>query len=307
MEFFNNKNFKKVGGIYNFEIKDEKTLKVRDFYKVDPFPNYEIDDNKLTILNAGDANQFTKNLKEFIDHKKIVLEIGAGTSQLSNYLSIGNNNLLIAFDGNLESLKIGNTFCEKNNIINVKFVCGDIFDDIFQENTFDVILCNGVLHHTKNSYEAFKKSVRWLKTNGYIVLGLYNKIGRFRTFFRKWMYKIFGEKYLMIFDPVLRKINKKSKRKINAWIKDQYNHPLERSHTFDEVLKWFKEENVEFINSLPQSTIFEKTNREEVFINLFQKEKKGNFFERILSQIFMIFQHEGSEGGLFIFIGKKCS
>jgi len=305
MELFNNKDFKKVNEIYNFEIKDEKTLKVRDFYKVDPFPNYEIDDNKMTILNAGDANQFTKNLKKFIDHKKIVLEVGAGTSQLSNYLAIGNNNLLIAFDGNLESLKIGNTFCKKNNIKNVKFICGDIFDDIFQESIFDIILCNGVLHHTKNSHEAFKKSVKWLKINGYIVLGLYNKIGRLRTFFRKWMYRILGKKYLMIFDPVLRKINKKSKRKINAWIKDQYNHPLERSHTFDEVLKWFKEENIEFISSLPQSTIFEKTSREDVFTNLFQKRKKGNFFERILSQIFMIFQHEGSEGGLFIVIGKK--
>ena len=305
MELFNNKDFKKVDEIYNFEIKDEKTLKVRDFYKVDPFPNYEIDDNKMTILNAGDANQFTKNLKKFIDHKKIVLEVGAGTSQLSNYLAIGNNNLLIAFDGNLESLKIGNTFCKKNNIKNVKFICGDIFDDIFQESIFDIILCNGVLHHTKNSHEAFKKSVKWLKINGYIVLGLYNKIGRLRTFFRKWMYRILGKKYLMIFDPVLRKINKKSKRKINAWIKDQYNHPLERSHTFDEVLKWFKEENIEFISSLPQSTVFEKTSREDVFTNLFQKRKKGNFFERILSQIFMIFQHEGSEGGLFIVIGKK--
>ena len=305
MELFNNKDFKKVDEIYNFEIKDEKTLKVRDFYKVDPFPNYEIDDNKMTILNAGDANQFTKNLKKFIDHKKIVLEVGAGTSQLSNYLAIGNNNLLIAFDGNLESLKIGNTFCKKNNIKNVKFICGDIFDDIFQESIFDIILCNGVLHHTKNSHEAFKKSVKWLKINGYIVLGLYNKIGRLRTFFRKWMYRILGKKYLMIFDPVLRKINKKSKRKINAWIKDQYNHPLERSHTFDEVLKWFKEENIEFISSLPQSTVFEKTSRADVFTNLFQKRKKGNFFERILSQIFMIFQHEGSEGGLFIVIGKK--
>ena len=30
MELFNNKDFKKVDEIYNFEIKDEKTLKVRE-------------------------------------------------------------------------------------------------------------------------------------------------------------------------------------------------------------------------------------------------------------------------------------
>ena len=302
---FKNNNYTVNEGIKIFNSLNATTKKVISFYKDDPFPNYELSDNKQTILEKGNKNMFTSNLKKFIGYNKKILEVGSGTCQLSNYLSIGNNNQITAFDANYSSLKTGLDFAKKNEIKNVDFVCGDIFDDHFKDEYFDIILCNGVLHHTKNSHEAFKKSVKWLKINGYIVLGLYNKIGRLRTFFRKWMYRILGKKYLMIFDPVLRKINKKSKRKINAWIKDQYNHPLERSHTFDEVLKWFKEENIEFISSLPQSTVFEKTSREDVFTNLFQKRKKGNFFERILSQIFMIFQHEGSEGGLFIVIGKK--
>jgi len=39
--------------------------------------------------------------------------------------------------------------------------------------------------------------------------------------------------------------------------------------------------------------------------NYFRKNIAPNFFERIFIQISMIFTKFGSEGGLFIFIGKK--
>ena len=39
---------------------------------------------------------------------------------------------------------------KKNKIENVKFVNADIFDDVFNDETFDFIWTNGVLHHTKN-------------------------------------------------------------------------------------------------------------------------------------------------------------
>ena len=41
--------------------------------------------------------------------------------------------------------------------------------------------------------------------------------------------------------------------------------------------------------------------------NLFEKNSKGTYFERILQQILMIFSRHGSEGAIFIFIGKKKS
>ena len=92
----------------------------------------------------------------------------------------------------MKSLKIGNDFAKKSNIKNINFIRGDIFDKIFQEEAFDFVLCNGVLHHTKNPYEAFSSIAKCLKREGYILVGLYNKIGRFRTKFRKILYKIFG-------------------------------------------------------------------------------------------------------------------
>ena len=56
MKSFLKKEFINKDGIFSFEIKDEKTKKVTDFYNEKPFPNYKNDDNKQTILNKGNKN-----------------------------------------------------------------------------------------------------------------------------------------------------------------------------------------------------------------------------------------------------------
>jgi len=297
---FKNNNFKLIDDISDFSIKDTITLKVKEFYEKFPFPNYKIDDNKYTISEIGNKNLFSKKLKKFIGSKKTILEVGSGTSQLSNYLAIGNNNQVCAFDTSMSSLKLGKKFATQNKIKNVSFVRGDIFDDIFEENIFDFVLCNGVLHHTKNPSLAFSNISKCLKKEGYILVGLYNKIGRVRTKFRKILYKIFGRKIVMIMDPVLRKIGKSSKDKIEAWIRDQYEHPLETAHTFDEVLDWFKKNNIEFVDSIPSCSI-----SNDLKENFLEETDKGTYLERIFQQFFMIPSQFGSEGGLFIFVGRK--
>ena len=298
---FNN-NFILRDGIVDFNLKEPVTLKVGNFYEEDPFPNYKINDNKHTILQIGKRNIFLKELKKFIGFGKSLMDIGSGTCQTSNYLAIGTNNQIYAFDSSFHSLKLGKEFSDKNNIKNIKFVRGDIFTKNFKAESFDFIWCNGVLHHTKDPYEAFKCIIPSLKKNGYILLGLYNKFGRFRTKFRKYVYKFFGKKIIVKLDPVLRNIPNDSQDQINAWIKDQYTHPVEYTHTFDEILRWFKMNNIEFINSIPECSFFENTKK-----SFFEKKSKAVFVERILQQLFMIFSRSGSEGGLFIFIGKKIS
>ena len=298
MENFLKKKYENIDGILSFDIKDSETNKVTNFYKETPFPNYKENDNKQTILEKGNKNFLANQFKKFIGHKKNVLEVGCGTGQLSIYFSIGANNNIVGLDPTIESLKLAKNFSDKNNITNIKFVNADIFDDVLSDNYFDLIWCNGVLHHTKDPYGAFEILVKSLKKEGYVLIGLYNKIGRLRTIFRRYIFKFFGRKILDKIDPTLRNLKFDEDEK-NAWIKDQYTHPIESLHTIDEVLSWFDKNNITFISSIP-STDFDYD-----YNDIFKKKSPGTFFSRMFNQILMIFNSLGSDGGLFVLIGKK--
>jgi len=298
MESFLKKNYKNIDGILSFEIKDIDTKRVTNFYKETPFPHYKENDNKHTLLEKGNKNFLANQFKNFIGHKKNILEVGCGTGQLSIYFSIGTNNNIVGLDPTLESLKLAKNFSDKNNIPNVKFVNADIFDDVLSDNFFDFIWCNGVLHHTKDPYGAFKILIKSLKKEGYVLIGLYNKIGRLRTIFRRYIYKIFGRKILEKIDPTLKNLKLDEKEK-HAWIRDQYIHPIESLHSIDEVMIWFKKNNISFVSSIPSADF------DFNYIDIFQNKSSGTLFSRISNQIFMLFNSLGSDGGLFVLIGKK--
>ena len=286
--------------IVKFNINDKTVNKIIDFYEESPFPNYEEKDDKSSISHKGDKNYLASEFKKFIGFNKNVLEVGCGTGQLSLYFAIGNNNKIFALDPTLASINLGKKFSEENKINNVKFINADIFDDVFNNEVFDFIWTNGVLHHTKNPKLAFDIISKYLKKNGYILVGLYNRYGRIRTLIRRFLYKIFGKSIVMILDPTLRNIKKENKEQIKSWIRDQYEHPVESLHTLDEVLHWFKKNNIKFINSIPKCTV------EDQYSNsLFTKSSNGSIISRFFSQISMLFNNLGSDGGLFVVIGKK--
>lgn len=299
MEFLK-KKFENKNDIISFKISDSKTKKVAEFYKITPFPNYKENDDKQSMLEKGNSNTLARQFKKFIGYKKKVLEVGCGTGQLSIYFALANNNEIIAFDPTIESINLAKNFSKKNNIQNIKFVNADIFDDVLTDNYFDFIWCNGVLHHTKDPYKAFEIVSKSLKNNGYILIGLYNKIGRIRTIIRKYFFKLFGLKFLEIFDPTLKNL-KVSVNEKKAWIKDQYFHPIESLHTLGEVLNWFKKNNIEYINSIPTCDFENYENYEK----LFEKKSEGDSYSRFFNQLSMVFNKLGSDGGLFIVIGKK--
>ena len=180
---FLNDGYKVIDGIYTFEIKDNTTKLVSNFYDEAPFPHYDEKENKDTILTKGNMNIIASQLKKNFLFNKNILEVGSGTSQLSNYLAIGSNNKIFALDATFKSLKLGKDFSSSSNIKNVTFVHSDLFSDTFKDNVFDVVWCSGVLHHTKNPYKGFQQILKYLKEDGYIIVGLYNKVFRFKTFF----------------------------------------------------------------------------------------------------------------------------
>lgn len=299
LSFFKNK-LQTSDGIFLDPSFDETTKKVISFYNKNPFPNYNVGDNKSTILAKGD-NSYLKYLKKFIGFNKKMLEVGCGTGQYSNYFAIGTNNIVYALDPTLNSLKLAKSFSDKNNIKNIKYINGSIFEDIFNKESFDFVFCSGVLHHTKDTYLGFKRCSELVKKNGYILIGLYNSYSRFSI--KKILYKLFGKKIIIKLDPILRE-KKNSDAAIDAWIKDQYDHPVERAHSIDELLNWFKSENIKPISGIPNinSLNISEINSNIENQSLYLPKSK---FEKIFSQIKMNFNLLGTDAALFCILGKK--
>lgn len=300
MFIFKNKNLLESNGILVSDKFDDVTIGVVDFYKDTPFPNYDDDDDKSSILAKGDAS-YLKSLKRLIGYNKKILDVGCGTGQYSNYFAIGTNNLIFGLDPTYNSLKLGKNFSDRNNIKNVKYINGSIFNDLFEKETFDLVFCSGVLHHTKNTYLGFEKCAELVKKNGYILIGLYNYYSRFSL--KKIIFKFFGAKAVIYFDPILK--NKKtSKGSINAWIKDQYDHPVERSHSVQELLGWFKNNNIEPVSGIPNinsvdlNKIYDQIDKR----NLYKRKSKLNI---VFSQLKMNFNLLGKDAALFFILGKK--
>ena len=90
-----------------------------------------------------------------------------------------------------------------------------------------------------------------LKPGGHFVLGLYNRYGRIPTKLRGYAIRALGMGLMGKLDPVVRN-DRKSARRQRAWLRDQYFHPLEETHTVDEVLGWFSKARIEYVNAVPK-------------------------------------------------------
>lgn len=272
-------------------IDDKKTLGVREFYMDDPFPNYNSFDSLDNFIGQMSANSYIQSILNLIKPNDDILEFGCGTGQLGNYLSAMSHSNIIGADLTINSLKMANDFKNKNQLKGIDFIETDIFKPCFKEKSFDLVICSGVLHHTINPYLGFQNLVKYVKDDGYIIIGLYNEISRFKNSLVKYLSLAIGKFSFQLFDPIYRKKDLKSKL---SWLKDQYYHPLEKRYNFSDLHKWYDDNNIKFINSIPSYNKYK---------SFHDKIEKGDKIDELNVQIIDFF--ENNEGGLFLFLGKK--
>jgi len=99
------------------------------------------------------------------------------------------------------------------------------------------------------------------------------------------------------FDPVLRAREEEPER-WRAWLRDQYQHPEEHSHTLAEVQCWFEENNVEYLRAYPSAVLDDEPDQ------LFERAPDNWVIEGWLAQLGWV-RTLGREGGLFFSIGRR--
>jgi SAM-dependent methyltransferase len=272
---------------------------VKGFYEENPFPNYDDLDSSHSLVQKAERGVFARLLNEQIRGGATVLEVGCGTGQLTNFLGMSWNRQVFGSDLCLNSLRLGNAFRERNKIKNTRFLQMNLFRPALRRNAFDVVVCNGVLHHTADPLGGFRSISRLVKPGGFIIIGLYNKIGRWTTDFRRFLFRLSGDR-LKFLDAHVRNPNYNDARK-RAWFLDQYKHPHESKHTYGEVIAWFESNGFEFTFSIPktESDPFKANER------LFEPHSKGTKSDRFFTQVGMLLQG-GVDGALFVMIGRKA-
>jgi SAM-dependent methyltransferase len=170
---------------------------------------------------------------------------------------------------------------------------------VFEEASFDVILCNGVLHHTSDPRKGLSTLARLLRPDGYIVVGLYHQYGRILTDLRRLVFRIGGES-LSFLDPRIRKSGLKGSRRA-AWFADQYRNPHESKHTISEVLGWLDGAGLRFVKSIPKTQLMSSFSADE---RLFEPEAPGSAVARFIKEAGLAFRSD-PEGGFFTIIAQR--
>jgi carbamoyltransferase len=274
------------------------TEMVQAFYEETPFPNYDDHDSVRSLIEKSRKGQYARALDEAIPYNASVLEVGCGTGQLSNFLGVSCRRI-IGVDLCLNSLRLANNFRREQGLNRVRFAQANLFCLPFRKNQFDVVLCNGVLHHTSQPRQGFLELVPFVRPGGYIVVGLYNTYGRWMTDIRRAVFRLTGGAGKWI-DPYLRS-GQISKDKQRAWFADQYLHPHESKHTIGEVLHWFRDAGLEFVRGVPSVTNDGHALGDG---GLFSPTDPGSAWEHFCVQAKLILTGS-SEGGFFILIGRR--
>jgi SAM-dependent methyltransferase len=271
---------------------------IRAFYEVTPFPNYEDFDSVASLIAKARLGRFARLLDDQIPPGVRILECGCGTGQLSNFLSIANREVF-GTDLCLNSLRLGQRFRQENHLERVRFFQMNLFRPCFRADSFDLVISNGVLHHTSDPFGGFRSIARLVRPGGYVLIGLYHRWGRLVTDLRRLLFRLSRDR-LTFLDPNLRRGDPRSPR-WKAWFMDQYRNPHESKHTLGEAIGWLAPAGFELASTVPHTRAFRSFSEDD---RLFGREEPGSRLERWMVELGMI--ASGSrEGGFFVVVGRK--
>ena len=253
------------------------TSSVKSFYESFPYPSKKILTKKHLYDNCyWVAKLVNKKPTEFRKSDKI-LEAGCGTGEFSCGFALSGASVL-GIDLSKNSLSEARILAKKFSLKNVSFKQMNLLQNNLTPNSFDYIFSMGVLHHNQNPKEAFNKLAVLLKSNGFIVIGLYNKYSRFPVKLKRIFVSFFAkdpEKRILLANKLFHQ-NKSLTKSRRIWLMDKYCHPLEKTVSFSEVLSWFRGNNISFLSSNPKVNSLNKLHLLSAQLSWTIKEK--NFF-----------------------------
>ncbi len=127
-------------------------------------------------LGLPDPETFERHLKGL----RMILDAGTGLgAKVETICRISPGTVVIGVDF---SESVGPAFANTRHYPNAHIVQADLHRLPFREGIFDLIVSDGVLHHTPDPQEAFKALIPYLAARGEVAIHVYKKLGTMREF-----------------------------------------------------------------------------------------------------------------------------
>ena len=140
--------------IYLFD-KTWQTLK----FSGDPLNEYK------PYIELIEKRMNKNGLDKVFFRNKQCLDVGCGTGRFSIVMrQLGG--VVDGIDPGQSSIKHAQKLVKRLGISNITYTVGNAYDIPFDDNNFDFVVCNGVLHHLDHPDEALKEIYRVLKPGG---------------------------------------------------------------------------------------------------------------------------------------------
>jgi ubiquinone/menaquinone biosynthesis C-methylase UbiE len=225
---------------------------VHDFYKSYPFP-------QLTAAERRRHLPFEICKYKFLGIDKAmpgarVLDVGCGTARHMLLMKHFGVSEYVGLDRSSASLQIARQVAEEEEFDRFRPLEGDLFRVPFPDDTFDVVVSWGVLHHTPDPYRGLAEMVRVCRKGGFVAVFLYNRWNHWK--FNRQKQRILaeaGEDMEARFQLAQRLYGTKSVDEMTKsellTFYDRYCHPYKSDHTYGEILEWFRKLGLEYWGS----------------------------------------------------------
>jgi SAM-dependent methyltransferase len=230
-----------------------------------PVPDYEGVDNRRALHERMRKNTFARLLNEQIPFDARVLEVGCGTGQWTNYLSLAHRSVL-GVDGSLPAVRQAQQFKTEHGLDTAAFAQMDLSRPALRDGFFDFVLARNLRHQSRDCREAFRRISRLVKPGGHVLVSLASAYGQWLRHPLRALFRGSGP-----------------------------------NHTLDEVLGWMDEVGLEFVNTVPQLAGGPSQDAGE---GLFAPHARGTRLGRKLNQVSALWSGYG-EGGSFLVIGRR--
>lgn len=201
-----------------------------------------------------------KDIKELLaktPKDALIGDLGAGSGRVSNYISLQGFTNVMSVDYALNSIKMvndnSNNFCVWGNILNLPIA----------NDTFDLAICTGVIHHTPDPQKAFSECCRVVKPGGLFYMKvrnlwspygiLFHTYGAFLRFFYKipalkWIADLFGfQVYKLTRKVFYSHLPKRPDPELRGKFENLFIKKLITFFTTSQVKKMLSDNNMEIV------------------------------------------------------------